>query len=183
MANEKLSDEVWKPIVGYEGLYEVSSLGRIKSLDRVVGGGSGPRLFPGRIRKTPIANNGYRVVSLSKLGSVKVECVHVLVLKTFLGKPKIGEEGCHRDGDRENNASSNLRWDTRKGNLHDCIAHGTRRFGEMCSQAKLTTVGVADIKRRISLGEGTTAIAVDYGVAVETIHSIKTGKSWSHIHA
>lgn len=176
-----MNNEVWKQIPGYEGSYEASSAGRIKSVDRIVGGGSGPRVFPGRIRKQSVGGHGYRVVSLSLAGKVKVYCVHALVLMAFFGMPLDGQEACHKNGNREENSSENLRWGTRLSNIQDKKIHGTQLCGDKVHLARLSEVDVIEIKSRLKDGESQTALAHRYGVAVETVHSIKSNRSWRHV--
>lgn len=178
-----MSNETWKDVIGYEGSYKVSNLGNVRSVDRMVNGGSGMRLFPGRLRKQSLATNGYKVVSLSALGVVKVRCVHDLVLRAFVGAPPSGMECCHRDGNRLNNNLLNLRWGTRKSNAEDRGIHGTQIIGSRARNSRLTESQVFEIKRHLAAGRAQTDIAADYGVAIETIHSIKTGKSWRHVDA
>lgn len=116
-------DEVWKPVVGYEDKYEVSNLGRVRSLDRLVGGKSrGRRLMRGRVIKQQRGKNGYMYCAL---GATKKALVHRLVLEAFIGPSPDGTECCHNDNDRTNNAVDNLRWDTRYNNCQDTRAAGT----------------------------------------------------------
>lgn len=123
------TEEIWKPVAGYEGLYEVSSLGRVRSLDRIViprtGRGKGvPYTLPGKILKPSERDTGHLKVWLSN-GEAKVFYVHRLVLIAFIGLPEEGQEGCHWDGDPQNNEVSNLRWGTASENRQDSLRHGT----------------------------------------------------------
>lgn len=127
--------EDWRPVVGFEGLYEVSNLGRVRSLDRVNSYSrtcqySGrilnvKRKYKGRLLRPGTASNGYMTVSLGRSNSV---CVHVLVLTAFAGPAPTGTECLHRDGTRTNNNAENLRWGTRSENILDAIRHGTRSY-------------------------------------------------------
>lgn len=114
--------EVWKPISGYEGAYEVSSLGRVQSLDRITDRG---RRWKGRLMTPSSMPSGYRVVTLWKDGKQKVALVHRLVLFAFVGQPQEGEEVLHIDGSPDNNELSNLRWGSHSENELDKIDHGT----------------------------------------------------------
>lgn len=121
--------EQWRPVIGYEGSYEVSDLGGVRSLERVAMRRNGsPMPVPARILKTyrtpPV---GYRAVKLQNGGrETRVGLrVHVLVLEAFVGPRPEGYVGCHNDGDIDNNTPPNLRWDTQKANLADMKAHGT----------------------------------------------------------
>lgn len=120
-------DEEWRAVVGYEGYYEVSSLGRVRSLDRVStlpNGGS--RFYPGRVlAQSPADKKHYRGVNLSVFGVAKMFMVHSLVAEAFLGPRPEGMQICHGDGDKENNRSGNLRYDTPTANIEDARRHGT----------------------------------------------------------
>ena len=118
--------EQWLPVVGFEGLYEVSNQGRIKSLDRRVYAGRGrTRIQKGQMLSPGIGDTGYREVRLSKNGRSKIFKVHRLVLIAFQGKMPPNFVACHNDGNRLNNDLSNLRWDTCSGNMRDKRDHGT----------------------------------------------------------
>lgn len=118
--------EEWRPIVGYEGAYEVSNLGRMRSLPREVAAGQrgGTRIVPGRMLKTPLGRNGYRQVTLRK----QTFMVHTLVALTFIGPRPNGYEICHNDGNGDNNAASNLRYDTVSANRLDTVTHGRNKW-------------------------------------------------------
>ena len=139
--------------------------------------------MPGVLRKPAIASSGYQVVSLSKECVVDTPCIHVLVLTAFVGPRPYGMHACHSDGDRLNNRLTNLRWDTVRENALDRVRHGTFICGSNQKNAILNEEKVAVIKRRLSNGERQKVLATEYGVALETIHSIKSGKSWRHVDA
>lgn len=123
------STEAWKPVVGYERLYEVSSLGRVRSLDRITphnSARSGTQLTRGRVRKLAVNGTPPRVtLTLWRDGGQKTRLVHHLVLEAFVGPRPEGTEGCHFDGDATNNQIDNLRWDTHLANEADKARHGT----------------------------------------------------------
>lgn len=104
-------EEVWRPVVGYEGLYEVSNLGRIRSLDRYVKSwNSESKLTKGRILRMKKYSNGYLNVSLCKCGDIKTCSVHRLVAQAFLPNPDGLPCVNHKDNDRTNNRVENLEW-------------------------------------------------------------------------
>ena len=107
-------DEIWKSIVGYEDLYEVSSLGRVRSIDRVIIKIRNGRQFKARLRsaiKRPSSNgSGYVNIILSRNSTIKTEYVHRLVATAFLPRKAGQEEVNHIDFDKANNAASNLQW-------------------------------------------------------------------------
>jgi hypothetical protein len=126
--------ETWKPVVGFEGHYEVSDQGNVRSLDQVVAHWrGGTRLRRGKYLK-PGATGGsgaYLFVVLMNDGKTRSNrCVHRLVLEAFVGPRPEGMQACHNDGDPHNNALSNLRWDTPTANNADKKAHGTWQGGE-----------------------------------------------------
>ena len=122
--------EIWKPVPGYEGLYEVSSHGRVRSLDRrerITGPKAGFRWRRGRmIRLFTMPSTGYLCVRLSRDGKVATRSVHSLVLEAFAGLCPPGQEACHGPGGQQDNRwPENLRWGTRSENTLDQIAQGT----------------------------------------------------------
>lgn len=123
------SRERWLPIPGYEGLYEVSNHGQVRSLDRMVKTRSGScTLRRGRTLKPMLFNNGYLMVALKRTDEKKRQVgIHTLVLTTFTGDRPPDAVGCHNDGDAMNNRLENLRWDTQAGNIQDSVRQGTHR--------------------------------------------------------
>lgn len=110
-------NEHWLPVVGFEGQYEISDLGRVRSLDRKVPcrGGS-TRLHRGRVLQPGNGSYNHQVVCLSGRRMVQV---HRLVLEAFIGKCPDGMEACHNNDVADDNRLVNLRWDTRTANEHD----------------------------------------------------------------
>ena len=111
--------EEWKDIIGYEGLYQVSDLGQVKSIDRFSKHAKGGlRIFKGRILKNKIDSLGkYTRVSLSKFGKIKDFSVHRLVAIVFIPNPFNKEEVNHINGIHNENRKSNLEWVTRSENI------------------------------------------------------------------
>ena len=109
---KKYINEIWRPIKGYEGLYEVSNLGRIKSLKRLVKKWDGYRIVPEKIL-TPRANNrGYLRINLCKDGITKTFSPHRLVAEAFIPNPDNLPCVNHKDENPLNNVVSNLEWCT-----------------------------------------------------------------------
>ena len=134
--------ESWRSIRDYDGLYEVSDLGRVRSLDRVVVSSAGWSTFKKGTVLKPIDNgHGYKHISLWKHGSVRREYIHRLVAIAFLGDPPSPEyQVAHGDGVRGNNALVNLRWATPEENASDRVLHGTDRTGvqkDICKRKHL----------------------------------------------
>lgn len=111
--------EIWRPIKGYENLYEISNHGRIKGVDRYVKGRYGNLRFQkGHIRKATYNNRGYQAIPLCKDGKYKTFLVHRLVAETFIPNPDNLPEVNHKDENKENNYVDNLEWCTRKYNMN-----------------------------------------------------------------
>lgn len=118
--------EMWRPVIGGEGYYEVSDLGRVRSLPRVIMRKNGmPHTVTGEVLKTHRRSDGRFRADLHLLSGRRQALVHRLVLEAFVGPEPGGMEGCHCDGDPANNRLENLRWDTPSGNTLDSVRHGT----------------------------------------------------------
>lgn len=117
--------EQWLPVVGHEGKYEVSDLGRVRGLDRLDSRGQFVR---GRVLAAGVNSAGYLTVVLHADGERSSRQVHALVLAAFVSPRPPGMEGCHGNGDPMDNRLLNLRWDTRSANMQDSIGHGTHHF-------------------------------------------------------
>lgn len=118
--------ENWLPVVGWEGYYEVSDMGRVRSVDRTIIRSDGKvRRWSGRVLAAGTNRHGYPLVALSRSGKPQSKKVHRLVLEAFVGPCPDGMEACHHDGDRANAELVNLRWDTPSANAFDRIRHGT----------------------------------------------------------
>ena len=111
------AEEEWRPIFGYEGVYEVSDHGRVRSLPRDGLAGS---ILQGHQDK-----RGYRRVQLCQRGGRRMQFVHRLVASAFLGEGLPGQQVCHYDGKPGNNRVDNLRWASRGDNARDSVRHGT----------------------------------------------------------
>lgn len=123
-------EEDWKPVVGFEGLYEVSSLGRVRSLDRRTGGPHGPnsRVIPGRYLKQPIDSVGYPHFGMTtRDGGHSIFRVHNVVAKAFIPNPTGLPLVRHLDDDKTNNHVDNLAWGTPAQNMQDKIRNGYKR--------------------------------------------------------
>lgn len=166
--------EEWRPVVGYEGQYEVSNLGRVRSLDRMVPykGGTSRRVRGKEIRCSN-GGNGYPRVSLS---GRKFKLIHVLVAESFLGPRPSGKEVRHLNGDRSDPRLANLAYGSQSENSHDCYDYGGR-----CGRGKLYREQILDIRRRANAGENQRELAEEYNVSRQTVVNIKSGKTFSYI--
>ena len=168
------SEEFWRDIPGFEGKYQASTYGRIRSKDRrvrvVASGTETTRLSPGKILKPgKQKKSGHLTVVLGrKYGSMPV---HTAVALTFLGARPEGMDVCHIDGNPENNCIENLRYDTRTENILDVYRIGGR-------WRKLNLNDMSEIIRLLDSGAYTQhAIANMFSVSDATISRIKLGGS------
>lgn len=181
----RVSDsERWCAIPGFEGVYEVSDLGRVKSLARVVPcKRHGSRRIRQRIRKLILSSNGYWSVGLHAGGSATTHSVHRLVLEAFVGPCIDGSECRHIDGNKGNNHLTNLCWGTPTENERDKIACGTVGRGQRNSNARLTEDEVRAIRRMRNAGHTYREVGEVFAVAPTTISSIVNGTSWAWLDA
>ena len=109
--------EIWKSVDGYDGKYSISSLGKVKTNERVVSNGKGIRTIAERLLVQHDNGHGYKYVCFRKNGKTKHEYVHRLVAMAFInnvdGKPEVH----HKDNDSSNNCVKNLSWVTRSENV------------------------------------------------------------------
>lgn len=157
--------ENWKNVVDFEGIYEVSDFGNIRSAKTK------------QLKKITIDAFGRPYLGLWKNNKQKIVRPHKLVLEAFVGKAPKGMECCHNDGNQQNNKLNNLRWDTPKNNHADKLKHGTSNTGERCNWAKLTKAQVIAIRADTRTQK---EIAVEYGVQQSQISRIKNGIRWIH---
>lgn len=124
--------EIWKDVIGYEGIYEVSNEGRVRSIDRVANNG---RRYKGKVLSpAPGGRTGeYRSVQLFDLdGKQTRKYVHQLVARAFIGEPLPGDQVNHKDENKSNNAVDNLEWMTASENIN----YGTRTAKDRAKKSK-----------------------------------------------
>ena len=146
----QISVEQWLPIPGYEGFYEVSNLGRVRSLDRTVRNRN-DTVQPkrGMVLKISKSNRcAYMTVGLTRDNKHRRFFVHRLVLMAFVGPCPEGMEACHNNGVADDNRISNLRWDTPSENIRDLVRHGTHPHASKthCIRGHLFDVGNTYLK-------------------------------------
>jgi hypothetical protein len=178
--------EEWKDVVGYEGSYQVSSYGRVRSVARTVNATKRgnlhhkrikPRILSPSVSNDPNGYHRHRVVLRSN-GKSKTWLVHVLVLTAFKGpRPFKGAHSRHLDGNPLNNHVDNLAWGTCRQNSYDKARHGTQPYGEKRPNAKLTWTDV-DYIRKSALSQN--ALARKFGVCQQTICEVKNYQKWRH---
>jgi len=172
--------ETWRPIPGFEGDYEVSNLGRVRSY--LAWGGSKTHKSIPSIKKPRIGSNGYlRVMLQQGRGRTNAYHVHALVAAAFLGPRPTGLEVAHRDGDRSNASLENLRYATKSENAQDRRSHGTYPIGEVNGNHKVTEAQVMQIRARYQSGERQSDIAHTFGISSSQVSNIVRNAAWSHV--
>lgn len=170
-ARSLMRAERWLPVVGYEGRYEVSDLGRVRVL---VASPRGPRRPAGRLLPPWIGTNDYRKVALSHgTRDQKAVNVHTMVLEAFVRPRPQGLVCRHLDGDPSNN--------TLPENCADTRRHGRSVYGDCHPSSTISSADVREIRRRAAAGENQTAIARDYGITSRHVSGIHTRRSWSSV--
>lgn len=165
--------EEWRDVVGYEGIYEVSNIGRVKRVKLQ----SGKTVE--RIMKQSIAKNGYRVVGLCVNSKPKVIGVHRLVAFAFHGQPPSNRHVvAHNDGDKTNNIKENLRWATPSENLFDAVVHGTN-YGNY--YGRKSAFSDEDILLMRASDLSANDLAEKYGVCLGTIYQILNNHTYKHL--
>ena len=182
MTNSILSSdalEEWRDICGYEGYYQVSSFGRVRSLDRYALSSTGQnRLLRGKLIKLGKAS-GYFKVDLSLAGSSKTFYVHRLVAAAFIGVCVDGFQVNHDDGNKLNNHVGNLEYCTPKQNMQHAIKAGLKVHHK--GSSKFTHDEIRTIRLRAKSGEAYKSIAKEFGVHLTSISAIARHITWSHI--
>ena len=170
----------WKPIAGYESLYEVSDDGRVRSLDHwTVAKNGKKRFFHGRVLRNYVDKFGYNHVVLHRDDIRERFGVHAIVAEAFIGPRPEGFHCCHNDSDPTNNTPTNLRWDTQSGNFSDKVDNGTSVRGTANPKAKLSEIEARFIRHWVSTGRWSQkTIAKVFGVGQTTVSSIKNGTTW-----
>lgn len=168
----------WRDIPGYEGMYQVSNDGRMRS----------HKYGYWREMKIGKHNHGYRSVNLSKNAQTKTWLIHRLVLLAFIGACPDELQVNHKNGNKADNHLGNLEYVTVSENheharkvLGKAIG-GTSQFGIKNGSAKLTDNDVREIRRLLAEGNlSQEKIAKMFGINQTKISNIKLGKNWTHI--
>ena len=186
--------ELWRDIEGYEGLYQISNLGRIKGLDRVNVSENGRRT---RVKSKVLHQTlyrGYYKIRLSKGNRKRDFYTHRLVAFAFCEKPDGKNTVNHIDGVKNNNVSRNLEWVTQKENVKHAWESGLAKVsynnlngnyqGEMIKASKLKDEDVLYIRKN-SLKNGGSMTIVElskkFGVGTNTVSKALSYKTWKHI--
>lgn len=144
----RVREERWRPIVGFEGYYEVSNFGDIRSVDRIVprDGIRGDMARKGQVRKPHVTPKGYLRVQLTQGGESRNFQVHRLVAEAFIPNPENKPEVNHRNGNKRDNYIGNLEWATPSENQTHAYALGLKRptvkYVVHCEELDITTFGI-----------------------------------------
>lgn len=177
----------WRQVVGFEGIYEVSSSGDVRSVDRLDPAG---RRRLGQMRIPQVGKRGYPVINLRKDGKTFSKKVHHLVALAFIGPPPgpfgyaSGQfEVNHKDGNRLNPSVDNLEYCTRSGNITHAFRTGLMNtVGIRNGRAKLDDASVAEIRRRYKAGGiSIPSLATEFGVSKSAVGYVVQGATWRHV--
>lgn len=179
MAN--VQEEIWKDIPGYEGRYQITPSGIIRSLVQANAheGGVKNRDVP-LIRKHHLNTSGYPHIRLQKDSIGASICVHILVAKTFIPNPNNLPEVNHIDGDKLNNRVENLEWCTSHNNQLHAYQTGLKRRLKLEENPK----AILNREKVLEIFNSTLThreLAIKYGVSRTTIGQVKYGLSWASV--
>ena len=180
---EESTIETWRDVVGYEGVYEVSDHGRVRSVDRVVNGPKGQMRIKGKVLR-PSLSCRYGRVGLQKNALRKQFFVHRLVAAAFIGPLPNEKQVNHIDGDKLNNQSANLEYVTQSENMQHAYRTGLQKAicGANHHHAKLSEADVLAIRATYADGGITQQkLADNFGVGHVNIHNIVHRQRWAHL--
>ena len=182
-----MKNEIWKDIPDYEGLYQVSNLGKIKGLERKspmpCNGINAKRRRIGKILLPSGAKNkkGYYHLSLYCKGSKTNHTVHRLIASAFIPNPENKPQINHKNGIKTDNRIGNLEWCTLQENMIHATNNGLRARGEKITTSKLTEKDVLEIRNLNTQGHESKKLANQFNVYASTINRIISRKAWRHI--
>lgn len=175
-------EEIWVKIVGFENHYEVSSLGRVRSLARVIErmGGKSDFKMSGRSLCIWGSSNGYLNVSLQAGRVRKNHQIHRLVARAFIGESD--KDINHKDGNKHNNVFTNLEYVTAKENSAHAVSTGLmKRKGEDNPAAKCTSGQIRRAYKLVSGGYNCAEAAAKVGISVNSVRSACSGTHWKSL--
>lgn len=175
-----IHEERWAPAYEFEGLYEVSNLGQIRSLARTIYRSDGVvnRILGKVLQPTKTDRRGRLHLSLRKNGEYYTRQVHRMVLEAFVSPRPDGLVCCHNNGNAADNRLCNLRWDTPKANSMDACIHGTGNQGFRNPNAFLTPEQIINIRNATGTN---SAVALHFGINAETARRIRKGIRWADV--
>lgn len=168
--------EIWKPIEGFEGFYEVSNMGNVRSKDRIVKHNfGGDKRVEGRILSQLTTPNGYKQVALWKDGKRKIFLVHRLVLLAFVGECPANMEVRHLNSIPTDNRLENIVYGTHSENTIDTLKLGKG------GRQRLNPFYVKEIRKKLSNGKTIKALAQEYEVSTRAISNIKNRNTYAWV--
>jgi hypothetical protein len=163
-------EQIWKDVIGLEGVYQISSTGRLRNNKTKV------LLQPSYSRK------GYVVYTTIQKGFRKTLAAHRLVAYSFIPNPEGKEQINHINGIKSDNRVENLEWATAKENMRHASSTGLLNNMGEAGRSKLTNIDVLDIRSVYIKGEiSMKEIASHYNVSISSIYNILSRKKWKHI--
>lgn len=176
--------EIWKDIIGYQELYQISNLGRVKSLPRYKKNGKFSHWTKEKILAQGINDSGYYQVMLHKNGSHKTKTIHRLVAQAFIPNPDNKPWINHKNSVRIDNDVDNLEWCTPSENNKHCYDKGRQKiyFGEQHPGSKLTHRQVNEIRDKYSYYKYTMLmLSKEYNISMGSIQAILENKTWKNL--
>lgn len=168
-------NEIWKDIKGWEGIYQVSNVGRVKSLKRFL-------VKEERIMGLHDNGRGYLNVRLRKDSRGNVKYIHRLVAETFISNLENKQEVNHKNGDKSDNRVENLEWCSPEENREHAIRTGLMAFeGENNGMAKFSQQTILELRKEFELGDKTRKeLSEKYGISLTHTRSIINKSRWNH---
>lgn len=173
----KGEQERWASVPGFDGIYEVSSRGAVRSW---VNGRWGIRTAP-RLRSQFIGSSGYPEVGLRLHGKKRNRLVHELVLLSFVGARPSGCVACHANDKRTDNRLANLRWASRRENHEDSIRNGGAVLNGPRANAKLNVNRLRRLLNRLAKGDSNRVIAKAFGISHSRVSNIRNGTAYARL--
>ncbi len=177
-------EEIWENIDGFNGKYQVSNFGKVKSLDRIEETRGSTRTRNGRVLKLAISKNGYSRVCIVDYSNQKFACVHRLVAQAFIPNPDNKPQVNHINGIKTDNRVENLEWNTRSENQRHSIRTGLKVTprGDKSILSKLKESEVVEIRRLLKeTNLMQREIAAKFNIHRSNVSAIKHNKCWTHI--
>ena len=173
-------DEEWRDVIGWEGYYQVSNLGRVRGVARTISHPTkGKMRRQGIILSLSKSTRGYVQAHLKRDGKTKNAIVHQLVARAFIGERPEGYDINHKDGDKQNNSPSNLEYVTHQENMQHAWDTGLKQPSYILR--KLTSEQVVEIRRLQKTGMTGVELGKIFGVCGSVISRIVLRKTWKDI--
>ena len=182
----QIKEEIWRDVVGYEGLYKVSDMGRVKNVPRTfkMKDGRNNTIKKEVLMKFKVDKDGYFKLGLRKEGKQRHFFVHRLVAQAFVNNPNFKPQVNHIDGIKNNNSVSNLEWVTHQENRTHAAENGLvpDQWGRKNPNVKLTELEVLLIKELRNKGLTLLRISEIVGTSVSNVKNITYGYTWEWLN-